>query len=186
MWQLSVAVACGARVPASVVTNSPRVARPFASPGRTIAKSVSAGIGIAPYAGAVDEHLIDLLPNAPTLLQELVEGAADLRVVVVDQEVFTWRRPRQTNESVDWRQPDPAGAGFKVVDCPQINSRAVAITVGLGLTFSVQDWVEPCDGDADPVFLEVNPVGQWLFLADAAAVVGAALARHLVSESTHA
>jgi hypothetical protein len=50
------------------------------------------------------------------------------------------------------------------------------MTSALGLTMSVQDWLETDDG---PVFLEINPQGGWLFLDGADTAVAPALAHHL-------
>ena len=50
----------------------------------------------------------------------------------------------------------------------------------LGLTFSVQDWLEAGD---TWTFLEVNPQGQWLFLDAADSLVGESLAMHLARRS---
>jgi glutathione synthase/RimK-type ligase-like ATP-grasp enzyme len=149
--------------------------------GRLVAKSISSGIGIAPYADHVDEEVLAALPNAPTLLQEYVSGGADLRVVVVAERAFVWRRVKHEGEPFDWRRPDPSGREFRLTESPVVAHLAVAVTHRLGLSFSAQDWVETNSG---PVFLESNPVGQWLFLEGAADLVGPALADLLVGDRT--
>lgn len=178
LLQLATARRVGATTPKTVVTNVPHVARGLTD-GRLVAKSISSGIGIAPYADDVDDDVMEALPNAPTLLQEHIPGVADLRVVVVGGQAFVWRRAKHEGEPFDWRRPDPSGREFRLTEFPIVADLAIAITHRLGLSFSAQDWVET---DRGPVFLESNPVGQWLFLEGAADLVGVALADLLVGE----
>lgn len=90
---------------------------------------------------------------------------------------FAWRRERQQDSALDWRRVDPAGEGFRPCSAgTYLSEHSIGLQNGLGLTFSVQDWLEVLDGW---VFLEVNPQGQWLFLLDTVNVVAPALARHL-------
>jgi len=59
---------------------------------------------------------------------------------------------------------------------PRLSGNATAIQDRLGLSFSVQDWLQ---ADGVWYFLEVNPQGQWLFLEEADQIVPQALALHL-------
>lgn len=79
---------------------------------------------------------------------------------------------------VDWRAIDPSGKSFVVVSADRIDRAARAITRSLGLSTSVQDYLDTPDG---PVFLEANPQGSWLFLSDAEDLIVPALAQHLRS-----
>lgn len=179
LLQLQSARQCDATVPDTVVTNQPDLARTMARTHQLVAKSISSGIGIAPFVDSVDQAVMDLLPNAPTLLQQRITGEADLRVVSVGRRAYVWRRRRVSGEPVDWRHADPNGRAFEPTSEASVAELAVRITHRLGLTFSAQDWVETAGGH---VFLEANPVGQWLFLADADAIIGAALAEHLLAQ----
>lgn len=179
LLQLATAQRAGAVTPATAVTNDPDIARCLSVKHRLVAKSVSSGLGIAPYADDVDDEVIYLLPNAPTLLQQHISGAADLRVIVVGDHAHVWRRAKVPGEPFDWRNPDPSGKGFEYINDPGVADLAVDITRRMGLTYSAQDWVETGAGH---VFLESNPVGQWLFLPGSADVVGPALADHLLAQ----
>ncbi|RYB88328.1 hypothetical protein EUA06_21470 [Nocardioides glacieisoli] len=181
LLQLATARRAGAVTPATVVTSDPDVARAWRDQYSLIAKSISSGLGIAPYADHVDDDILDLVPNAPTLLQEHITGTADFRVVVVADRAYVWRRAKVPGEPFDWRNPDPSGAGFEFVGDPGVGALAIDITRRMGLTYSAQDWVETPTG---PVFLESNPVGQWLFLPGSANVVGPALADHLLAHGS--
>ncbi|MEQ7849267.1 hypothetical protein [Nocardioides kribbensis] len=179
--QLAAAARVGARVPDTIATNHPATARAAldrtAGGGRWLAKATSAGAGIAPYADVIDPATLDLLPACITLLQQVQNATADLRAVVVGDQVWWWIRPRSSDQPLDWRAADPTGRGFAALpdSLATIAPTGVAIEINreLGLRFSVQDWLVVND---EPVFLEVNPSGQWLFLTDAATTVSEALA----------
>jgi hypothetical protein len=104
-----------------------------------------------------------------------VDAVADWRVITIANDAYGWKRVRQ-HTTLDWRKDDPAGEQFVAWPIPQeVATAACQMQFALGLTFSVQDWLE-----ADTWrFLEVNPQGQWLFLRGSDDIVGSAMARHL-------
>jgi hypothetical protein len=177
--QLATARKLGITVPDTVVTNDPDVARAFASGRRTVAKAVSPGIGIAPFVAEILDSDLDAIHSLPTLLQEFVTASADLRVVVVGDRAWAWRRPREAG-TVDWRRVDPAGLAFSPSVDEELTVSACQVTEALGLSLSVQDWLETDVGD---VFLESNAQGAWLFLAGSEDLVAPAIADHLVANS---
>jgi len=82
---------------------------------------------------------------------------------------------------IDWREHDPAGTSFYPIPIDEgLAASADSVRVRLGLSFSVQDWVQAPDGW---YFLEVNTQGQWLFLQGADNIVAPVLARHLLQAS---
>jgi hypothetical protein len=174
-FQLSVAQQLGIAIPATRITNDPEAARTFALGRRTVAKAVSPGVGIAPFVGEVLDSDLDFVRALPTMLQELVEASADFRIVVVGRDTWVWRRPRERG-TIDWRQVDPAGSGFKPVEDKGLSELALKVTHGLGLSMSVQDWLE---AETGPVFLESNAQGAWLFLPRSTDFVVPAIVRHL-------
>lgn len=174
--QLAIAARIGIDVPRTLVTGDPDVAAAFAPHVAPLAKSASTGRGIAPHVACVPRERLGLVATCPTTLQERVVGAsADVRVVTVGHRSYGWRRPRPNGGAVDWRADDPLGSRFAASNTAAFPA-AVDLADKLGLSFSVQDWLETADG---PVFLEVNPQGQWLFLADADQVLVPAVADHL-------
>ena len=177
LWQLAVVRRLGIKVPDTAVTNDPNESTALLAAHRLVAKPVSPGVGIAPFVVEVDADDADLVRGLPVMLQSLVHRAkADLRIVTVGAQSWVWRRPRDRG-TVDWRQMDPSGAGFETVVEPDVAQQAVRVTHALGLTMSVQDWLEVDDG---PVFLEANPQGAWHFLDGAVDRVAPAFAKHLV------
>lgn len=175
--QLATARALQLDLPPTLVTGVPVEARLFEGHGPTVAKALSSGIGIAPYVAVVPSSELDRVRACPTLLQRLVGAESDLRVVTVAERVFAWGRRRDDLEGPDWRATDPRGARFERRNGDPTQGGAVRLATALGLTFSVQDWLECSEG---PCFLEVNVQGQWLFLAGAESTLLPALIEHLV------
>lgn len=175
LHQLGIAASLGIPTPASCVTNEPSTASEFERGRPLVAKALSPGQGIAPFVDAVSAADVERVAALPTLLQERVGATADLRLVVVRDEVWAWRRSR-SDTTLDWRREDPDGTGFRPVDSDAVAILAHRLNSALRLSMSVQDWLETDDG---PVFLEVNPQGAWLFLEGAPQSVTPAVARHL-------
>jgi len=178
LGQLQVAATLQISTPRWIVTNSVPAAGDFSSGHSVIAKTLSSGHGIAPYVAEVLPEEISKLGVLATLLQEKVNATADIRVVVVAGQTWVWRRPREP-DTVDWRAVDPRGQGFSQALDAEIGPAPVQITSALGLTVSVQDWLETGSG---LVFLEANPQGAWLFLDGAEAIIAPPLALHLSTE----
>jgi hypothetical protein len=174
-FQLAVARRLGIATPATRVTNDPAAARSFASGRKLIAKAVSSGVGIAPFVTEVLESELDAVTTLPTMLQAFVRATADLRVVVVADDSWIWRRPRE-ERTIDWRQADPEGSAFRPMIYEEIAVAARKVTAALGLSMSVQDWLETDNG---PVFLESNAQGAWLFLDQSRELVSPAIAGYL-------
>jgi hypothetical protein len=181
--QLVAASDLGIRVPETVITSDPNEAEAFAlQVGPVVAKAASSGVGIAPYVEVVPVSVLSLVAACPTLLQARVRASQDIRVVTVGCRSWVWCRRRESDGPTDWRAADPQGAGFALLegsDADGVVASAMLIAARLGLSMSVQDWVVDEDG---PVFLEVNPQGQWLFLAGSAECVAPALADHLIGD----
>lgn len=174
--QLALASALGQRIPETWVTDDSSLAGELVSKRPLVAKPLSSGTGIAPFVDEIKDGDVDAVAQLPVLLQERVAATADLRVVNIGTDVWAWTRPRGPNIN-DWRAVDPKGTGFSQVDGSTIATMSRGITAGLGLTMSVQDWLQTQDG---PVFLEANPQGAWLFLDGARDSVAPALAEHLL------
>jgi glutathione synthase/RimK-type ligase-like ATP-grasp enzyme len=90
--QFAVADRIGAVSPVTRITNDYGSALDLASRGRIVAKAVSPGSGIAPFVGEVSRADLELVTGLPTMLQELIDATADLRIVVVDRDVADHRK----------------------------------------------------------------------------------------------
>ncbi len=176
--QLALAHGLGIPIPRSAMTNSPTAAASFDASvdGDIVAKALSDGFGIAPFVQRVPVDQLSRVSECPVLLQEQLLADWDVRVVTVADRAFTWHRPRRSEQPVDWRAADPSGDAFRRCQNADLEQDAVRLAAAMDLSFTVQDWLIV---DHAPVFLEVNPQGQWLFLKDAEAVVAEALAEYL-------
>jgi glutathione synthase/RimK-type ligase-like ATP-grasp enzyme len=178
IYQLNLAKSLGLAIPETVVTNVAATAATFLKAGRTVAKAISSGPGLAPFVDEVTTDLVELVATLPVLLQRAIPADADLRVVTIGDSVLVWRRERTLDDPWDWRAIDPSGKDFRLTNEAGIDRPALRLARELGLTFSVQDWLQV---QQSPVFLEVNPQGQWLFLEGAAEVIAPLMAKHLFS-----
>lgn len=177
LLQMATATRLGLTLPPSLVTNAPTAAATLAEAGRVIAKPLSPGEGIVPFVDEVSADDLKLVSALPVLVQQLVvEANADLRVLVVGSSGWVWRRPR-ADGTVDWRAVDPSGAEFVLIEDEELVRDAVHLTMALGLTMSVQDWLEV--PGRTHVFLEANPQGAWAFLPGADGLVPGVLAKYL-------
>ncbi len=173
--QLWTAQRCGITTPATLITNHVESANSFIASQRIVAKALSPGVGITPFVGEISTADLVNVSSFPVMLQELIRCNSDLRVVVVGDEALIWKRHRE-GSTLDWRQIDPSGSGFQLVDMPNLGDMAVKLSVELGISMSVQDWLETSNG---PVFLESNAQGAWLFLQNAAEHVVPRVANHV-------
>ena len=177
-FQLAIAEGLGLKTPVSLVTNIGDRLSSMPAPNGLIAKPLSPGVGVAPYVGQIQAQDFNLVQSNPTLIQECVLARADLRIVAISgYGAWTWSRERADGE-IDWRAADPHGRQFIRCCSPAVESHALAITHALGLTMSIQDWL---DADGVPVFLEANPQGAFMFLRDAESVVVPPLVAHLTA-----
>jgi glutathione synthase/RimK-type ligase-like ATP-grasp enzyme len=175
--QLAIAAGLGIRVPRTLVTGDAVEAKEFACDAAPLAKAASAGRGVAPYVAAVPDDQLSLVETCPTTLQECVDAVADMRIVTVGGEAFGWRRSRSEGDPIDWRAADRDGTAF--VSCGEGPlAEAVMLAAAFDLSFSVQDWLETAN---ESVFLEINPQGQWLFLAQAEQLLVPAVVDHLLA-----
>lgn len=165
--QLVAARAAGLAVPDSLLTNDPEAARAFAARhgDSVIVKllcplSQSMGAtGPTVHTQALGpEDLEDLsgLAEGPMLFQPLVRADHELRVAWVEGRVFVGRIPG--GDSPDWRRGERGGWEIGALD-PDTEAALGRLMRDLGLAYGAVDLIVPPDGP--PVFLEVNPSGEW-------------------------
>ena len=103
---------------------------------------------------------------APFLAQQFVPAVAHLRVVTVLDNVWCARLPAGPYP-VDWRADDAAHRMWTSDSAePDVPRLALKLAARLGVGYSSQDWLLSDEG---PVFLDLNPAGQWAFLPTAVA-----------------
>lgn len=103
---------------------------------------------------------------APGIFQLFVPKNYELRVTIVEEEVFAVRvdAPNDGLSEVDWRHAQFRDI-FSVSELDaRTERRLLAVHRTLGLSFATYDLI--VTGDDSVVFLECNPGGQWLWLED--------------------
>jgi glutathione synthase/RimK-type ligase-like ATP-grasp enzyme len=170
--QLAIARAQGLRVPATIVTNDESNAKTFVRQQPTVTKPLrhalieDGGLGKVVFTSRVGEcQNFDGLEFAPVILQAEVPKNADIRVVVVDEQVFATAIESQAHDEtiVDWRRGVRPELEHRRITLPNdISSACVAVTRSLELRYSAIDLVEDRDGQF--WFLEANPNGQWAWI----------------------
>lgn len=167
--QLQVAREVGLSVPRTLVTNDPALAHQFVmeSPVPVVRKAFR-NIAQAPRETAVvgtdDLSRIADVAYAPVTFQEFVPAELDLRVTVVEDEVFATAIRSQPEYRTDYRS-GIGSAEFSAHRLPDaVASGLVELHKRLGLVYGASDFRLTPEGEY--VFLEVNPAGEYLFASD--------------------
>lgn len=177
--QLALARRLGLSVPRTIVTNEPDEARRFLSAcdAGAVVKALSAPYVFYPGRGAAtlythligvaDMERIDDVKTCPTMLQQFIRKAADVRVTVIGEQVFGVSIESQDSEdtAVDFRRSGDRMLSLRhepLVLPEMIEERCRSMLRHFGLEFGAFDFALTEDGTY--YFLEVNPNGQWLWL----------------------
>jgi glutathione synthase/RimK-type ligase-like ATP-grasp enzyme len=164
----------GLTMPETVFTNSPREIREFLSrPGATVYKPLSpAGwkdgeSQFMPYTVLLTEESLvadDVLRQTPGIFQKLVPKAYELRVTVIGRQALAAKVHSQETAKgkLDWRRSYDELRFERTCLPPAVAERCLALLGELGLVFGCFDFVVTPAGEH--VFLEVNEMGQFLFL----------------------
>jgi ATP-grasp ribosomal peptide maturase len=172
--QLHLAAACGLSTPTTLITNDPATARAFARDVGQVVYKPLAGAGIAEddtykslFTTLVDPEQIDDSVSATAhLFQQALSKAYEVRLTVVDREMFAARIDAgSAAATVDWRSDYPS-LTFTTIDLPYpVRVGVSALMRRLDLRFAAVDFIVSPDGRW--WFLELNPNGQWAFVQDA-------------------
>lgn len=175
--QLKLAEEEGLALPATLITNSPDEARAFwqAQGGDVVTKLLGAltqtmnATGDFMYTSRVNEADLDALDGlrfCPQVFQGEVEKAAELRCIVVGDEVFVGaiNASASLKGRVDWRKLTKAdGVEWEDAELPvDVKAKLIGLTRRLGLVYGAADLIVTPEGEH--VFLEVNPAGEWGWL----------------------
>lgn len=161
--QLRAAAAVGLRVPRTLVSQDPDDIRAFVADvrGPVIAKTVAGALGVPLSTGVVDSAMLANAPGlalSPAIYQECIPGRRHLRVCCFGADVHAVLLDSPT---LDWRYVRGIEAARHEMD-PALAALLISVLHQLGLRMGVFDL--KLDDDGDPVWLEVNPQGQFLFL----------------------
>jgi len=165
--QLLAALSVGLRVPATSMTNcSESVRRLKSRTNQMVYKAFSPIqlpmlIDTRVYSEELDE-VLGKLRYAPVIFQERVEKRSELRVTIVDEQVFSAQvEPQHQEAELDWRID--LSADVRHHELPdEIRTKLFRLMRSLGLRYGAID-MAVTDQD-EYVFFEVNPSGQFLFV----------------------
>ncbi|MET2829780.1 MvdC/MvdD family ATP grasp protein [Mesorhizobium shangrilense] len=180
LLQLKTAAKVGFAVPQTIVTNRPAAALDFAHQvnGDLAIKSLGAICVTRMEAEQARQYGIftrritdnemkehrDKIGHMPTLFQEFIEKEAELRITCVGDEVFACEiRGRPGDVTNDDYRFDTPNLPHEAVERPDLTDRMHAYMKAFGLHFGCFDFIVP-KGGGEPVFLEMNPNGQWLWV----------------------
>lgn len=175
-YQLAVAANLGFRIPDTLISNNPAEVRHFFARhgGRIIHKPLGAPLWenadgsrtTSRTSRLTEAHLANdyAFRACPGIYQELLDKAYELRVTVMGERVLAAVIDSQRDgDTVDWRCEGGRGVdnlrGTTLE--PALEQRCIALCRALGLSYGSIDLVVPKQGE--PVFLEINCAGQFLF-----------------------
>jgi glutathione synthase/RimK-type ligase-like ATP-grasp enzyme len=181
--QLLRAARMGFRVPPSLVTNRRAgvdafrarmggdiVFKPLSSPSLA-AEEVPPGERIAgalPTTRITDEHeeALDAVVELPCFFQQHVPKRHELRVTVIGDRVFAARIDSQDDPrtATDYRDFSAEVRYSAERLPPEVERRCLELVRSYGLTYGAIDLIVTPEGEH--VFLENNPVGQFLFVEE--------------------
>lgn len=168
--QLQRARSIGFRIPDTLVTNSvDEISRFAALHCHVVAKPVQAQVVGSNKDALVigtrtlaPEYYESAIRFAPGYLQEKLAIRSEIRVVVFGQELHAFRLRAQEKVD-DLKQLKLSNIDHELYELDEIVSRKIhSLMLFYGLEFGAIDLAIIDDGE--PVFLELNPNGQWLWL----------------------
>lgn len=179
LYQQSVAERVGLKTPRTLVSNDPQEVRSFSkSNGGLLLKT----IGYIRLDDAGETFLYSerfnhseiassarAIRGCPIYAQEYVEKLYEYRVMVIGDQVLACRIDSQACEAtkVDWRHYDfEHVAHTQVTLPPKLCRLLLKFMREIDLKFGALDLIETPSGEF--IFLEVNPSGQWGWIADLA------------------
>jgi glutathione synthase/RimK-type ligase-like ATP-grasp enzyme len=179
LGQLQAAAEIGFRVPRTCITNSPDAFLDLYShtDGGMISKAVTGatlhdakGEPIPTYTTVIRRrHALNArsVSLAPAIFQAYVPKRLELRITLVGDRLFPVAIDSQNSRATkhDWRHYDDDHTTYTPVELPaDIAEKCAHLLRRYGLSFGAIDMVLTPDGEY--VFLEINPNGQWAWVAD--------------------
>jgi len=181
--QLTSAQAIGLKIPDTIATQEPADLREFYDlhHGCIIAKPVSTGYIERPaeqadsliYTNRVRaEDLSDLddLTACPTLFQQFINKAYDVRITALDADfhsVALNAKDKAGAQRCDIRRNNMSDVAYSAIELPKhVELGLCRLMANYGLRFAAIDMAVATTGEW--YFLEINPNGQWAWLDESA------------------
>jgi len=183
-YQLAAAQKMGFVIPDTLITSNPAKAKDFwrYCQEKMIVKTLTVSLHgnrivfTNKVTGKFMED-IERLKYSPVIFQRLIEKKLELRITVVEDNVFA--AVVESPSKIDWRRGLAKASMFELPK--EIRQLCVEYVSELGLRFGCIDMiVTPND---EYCFLEINPNGQWKFIEERTGFpIGKAIANALVSK----
>jgi glutathione synthase/RimK-type ligase-like ATP-grasp enzyme len=181
-FQLTFAKIIGLLIPDTLITNNPDEVLKFVKkyPNQIIYKAFSATMQSWRETRPLREEflrLIDSVKYAPVIFQEYIDNALDLRIIVIGDNVFAAEAIPVEGYDYDWRSHMDK-LKWKIHKLPvEIEDKIRRYVKEAGLVYGAIDMKLK---DEKYIFLEINPVGQFLFVEiDTKLPITKTLAEHL-------
>lgn len=174
IFQLNQAKILGLQTPESIITNNSLTAHKFLQQHqKSIIKPISNGLQVVNndiysiYTSEIKKDFFSLykeseLFETPIFLQEKIKNKSDIRVVIINKNIFTVRIDKNDKSEVDWRKPEILKTYSKINLPKKLSNLLIRLNKSFGLIYSAIDLIETPKGEF--IFLEINPVGEWVWL----------------------
>lgn len=166
--QLKLARDLGFLLPPSLITNHDYSAQAFVISKPSIVKPVASGKLITPVGDFIIQtniippnHPPVQLSHCPSYFQTYVKKDYELRITIVDSQVFAVRI--DAGDDIDWRKSYKDNTYYSVDVPEEIKRKCFSMMKAFNLHFGAFDFIV---SNGDYYFLEVNPNGQWLWLEE--------------------
>lgn len=160
--QLTVAQKVGLRIPRTLISQDPITVRKFCAQldFQVVVKTVAGTHKTPVMAGRITQEMLtdEAISLCPAIYQEMIQGINHLRVCCFGNQVHT---ALLKTDQLDWRYPLNVSAEPFELD-ENLKAKLFNILTDLNLEMGVMDMKLTPEGE--PVWLEVNPQGQFLFL----------------------
>lgn len=174
LYQLKLAHKFGLLTPHTLVTNSSILASDFLKSNKSsIIKPISNGLQILKdntysiYTSEIETNFFEAYENetifdTPVLLQERIQNQFDIRVIIIGESIFSVSINKHDKDEVDWRKPE-IEKEYRLIELPkELENKLILYHKHLDLVYSAIDLIQTQDNQF--VFLEINPVGEWVWL----------------------
>lgn len=178
LLQLKLAEAIGFKVPLTLVSNNFDEIGEFINSTRhtsAIFKTLTPYMspdGMLAYSTIIDTETLGdkraLVKAVPGIFQEFIAKSFELRITIVGNHVFAARIESEysTKTRVDWREDIYNTSLYSEYTLEsQFVSQILVLHKEFGLIYGAYDFI--VDKNDNYFFLEVNPVGQWMWLEQA-------------------
>ncbi len=188
--QLRLAKQFGLIIPKTIVTNNSIKADEFLKSNESsIIKPVSNGLQVLTdktysiYTSEIESTFFEnyekeITFETPVLLQEKLQNKFDIRVIIIGETIFSVAINKLDKNEVDWRKPE-IEKEYSLIQLPKsLEQNLILYHKHLNLVYSAIDLIQTVDNQF--VFLEINPVGEWVWLENE---LGLSISNSLINET---